>query len=173
MGLLKDLKSKIWEDGCDVAENTLDAVLDSTLRYLELDAFVNADLIRVRGDMDAKFAIGDGECKASVLVTDSDSNIINLNHLKDTGVVVIGVRDAEKRKDREKGNGEHPGQMRLDEVQSDEGDLADAVAGELAGVIDDPTYEPLDDDTPVEVAPAGKKPVKTTVAGLAGKRKRK
>lgn len=164
MALLKELRDKVWSDGCDVAKNTLDAILDSVLRYLELDTFIHAELIRVRGDMDAKFSIGDGECKAAVLVTDSDENIINLNHLKDTGVVVIGIRDAEKRKDRDKGNGEHPGQMRIDDIQEDTGAADDDVPfSDAESEIVDTLYEPCEDETPV-----GPKKSK-----LAGKRKMK
>lgn len=168
MGLLKDLKSKIWEDGCDVAENTLDAVLDSTLRYLRLDLFAEADLIRVNGDMDSKFTVGDGEIKHAILVRNCDTddeNLVNLNHLKDTGVVIFGIRNAEKRKDREKaeGNGhaDHPNQMHIDDmtIEADDVPFADAES-EIA----EQTYEPVEDETPFEPTKKSK---------LAGKRKTK
>lgn len=85
----EDVLDELWEK--DIAGgDTLTAVVDAVWSVLNLPP--KGNLIRLNGNMDSKLTIGEGEAKCTVLVLSSDENVVKLNYLKDSPVVVFGIQ---------------------------------------------------------------------------------
>lgn len=91
----KQLIDELWEKNLASVDDAT-VVVDYVWNALHLP--LKGSLIRVNGDMDSKLTIGEGNAKATVLILSSDDNVVKLNHLKDSPVVVFGVEVEEEPK---------------------------------------------------------------------------